>query len=206
MTGVEDESSGVGVKVGSQRARPGIKMWQLNKRAQVKRSFQSDPSVWRWSWLCPTPPPPPAAAAALPLSASLKSRAREKHDCACLCLWLLCVQLWMYVSVYIWAKRGKATDLVFLIVRSHFSVSLLLSVPLFYLPSPPFFSVQESSQSWWHFQFLFFVSLSHGDLFALHRSRGWETQSLKKRDIQHQEDNKVVLQMFVTRRVTQNNS
>lgn len=57
MTGVEDESSGVGVvvKVGSQRARPGIKMWQLNKRAQVKRSFQSDPSVWRWSWLCPTP-------------------------------------------------------------------------------------------------------------------------------------------------------
>lgn len=140
MTGVEDESSGVGVgvKVGSQRARPGIKMWQLNKWAQVKRSFQSDPSVWRWSWLCPTPPPP-AAAAALPLSASLKSRDREKHDCACLCLWLLCVQLWMYVSVYIWAKRGKATDLVFLIVRSHFSVSLLLSVPLFYLPSPPFF-------------------------------------------------------------------
>lgn len=151
-----------GCKLVPKWAQPGIKMWQLNKRAQVMRSFQSDLSVWRWS--CSVH----SHQQLLPLSFSFSFSPSQSHretQLCCLCLWLLSVQLWMHVSVYMW-NMWKSNWFSVSHCLKPFSPPLLLSVHSFCLPSPSL--VQESSQSWWHFQFFcFFVVLSPGDLFAL---------------------------------------
>lgn len=165
-----------GVKLVPKCARPGIKMWQLDKRAQVMRSFQSDLSVWRWSGSV-HPHQQLLSPSVLSLFLSLHPRATQKHNCAafvfdcyvcnsgCMCQWTCEGNMWKsdWFSVSHCLKP--------------FSTSLLLSVRLLCLPSPPL--VQESKSELMTFSvflFLFFVVLSPGDLFALNRSRGRDTE------------------------------
>lgn len=143
------------------------------------------------------PPPPVAALSFLFLAIT------EVHDCAAFVFG-------SYVSaaldVYMWVKCGKATDLVFLIVWSQ--PLFFVSAFALFVKSPFSPRVKPELMTLWVFLCLFWAFLSFFFFFfcliviCLHRSRGQDWVLKKKRDIQHQEDIKVVLQMCVTQQFT----
>lgn len=153
------------------------------------------------------PPPTSSCCCSPSFCFSQKQRQREARLRLPLSLTAMCAALDVCVSLHMSETWKSNRFSVSHCPKPFFSLSPFVSAFVLFAKSPLFFQSKSQVRVDDIFSFFsLFLCLMVICLLCIGQEVERHRVKKKKRDIQHQEDNKVVLQMFVTRRVTQNNS